>query len=36
MNIQKLETVGLDIADNLKEGKVVIDVFTTWCGPCTC
>ena len=34
MNIEKLEEVDLDISDELKEGKVIIDVYTDWCGPC--
>ncbi|TFF97980.1 MAG: thiol reductase thioredoxin [Promethearchaeota archaeon] len=34
MNIEKLEEVNLDISDDLKEGKVIIDVYTDWCGPC--
>jgi thioredoxin 1 len=34
MNIEKLEEVDLDISDDLKEGKVIIDVYTDWCGPC--
>jgi thiol-disulfide isomerase/thioredoxin len=34
MNIEKLEEVDIEIPDRLKEGKVVIDVYTEWCGPC--
>jgi thioredoxin 1 len=34
MNIEKLQEVDLDISDDLKEGKVIIDVYTDWCGPC--
>lgn len=33
-NIEDLKEYGLTITDELKQGKVVIDVFTVWCGPC--
>ena len=31
MNIEELKSVGIDAP---KEGKLLIDVFTNWCGPC--
>jgi len=31
MNIEELKSVGID---GPKEGKLLIDVYTTWCGPC--
>ncbi|MHA1804799.1 MAG: thioredoxin family protein [Promethearchaeota archaeon] len=34
MDIEELKDVGLEITDDLKDGKVIIDVYTTWCGPC--
>ena len=33
-NIEELNEFGLDITEDLKEGKVIVDVYTTWCGPC--
>ena len=34
INIEELKEYGLDISDDMKKGKVIIDVYTTWCGPC--
>ena len=31
MNVEELKSVGIDGSRN---GKLIIDVFTTWCGPC--
>ncbi|MFX1275465.1 MAG: thioredoxin family protein [Promethearchaeota archaeon] len=31
MNIEELKKVGID---GPQEGKLIIDVYTTWCGPC--
>ena len=31
MNIEELKSVGIDGPRN---GKLLIDVYTTWCGPC--
>ncbi|MFX0024045.1 MAG: thioredoxin family protein [Candidatus Hermodarchaeota archaeon] len=33
-NIEELKKFGLDITEDLKQGKVILDIFTTWCGPC--
>jgi thioredoxin 1 len=32
--IEELKDFGIEIADNMKEGHVIIDVYTNWCGPC--
>ncbi|MHA1107290.1 MAG: thioredoxin family protein [Promethearchaeota archaeon] len=34
MNIEELKEFGLAISDNMNQGKVIIDVYTEWCGPC--
>ena len=34
INIEELKDYGLEITDKMKKGKVIIDVYTTWCGPC--
>jgi len=34
INIEELKEFGLDVPDTMKEGKVILDVYTTWCGPC--
>ena len=31
MHISELKSVGIDAPS---EGKLLIDIFTTWCGPC--
>lgn len=31
MNIEELKSIGID---GPKNGKLLIDVYTTWCGPC--
>ncbi|MFW9897297.1 MAG: thioredoxin family protein [Candidatus Thorarchaeota archaeon] len=33
-NIEELTEFGLQITDDLKQGKVILDVYTEWCGPC--
>ena len=33
-NIEKLKEFGFEITEEMKQGKVIIDVYTTWCGPC--
>jgi len=33
-NIEELKKFGLDITEDMKQGKVILDIFTTWCGPC--
>jgi thioredoxin 1 len=34
LNIEELKEYGLDISDEMKQGKVIIDIYTVWCGPC--
>lgn len=34
LNIDELKEFGLQISEEMKQGKVVIDVYTVWCGPC--
>jgi len=33
-NIEELKEFGIEITENMKQGKVIVDVYTTWCGPC--
>ncbi|MFX0038221.1 MAG: thioredoxin family protein [Promethearchaeota archaeon] len=33
-NIEELKKFGLNITENMKQGKVILDIYTTWCGPC--
>ncbi|UCC18749.1 MAG: thioredoxin family protein [Promethearchaeota archaeon] len=33
-NIEELRKFGLNITEDMKQGKVIVDVYTTWCGPC--
>ncbi|MEJ2250429.1 MAG: thioredoxin family protein [Candidatus Lokiarchaeota archaeon] len=32
--IDELEQFGIDVDDSHKDGILIIDVFTVWCGPC--
>lgn len=34
MNIEELKEFGLEVSEEMKQGKVIIDVYTVWCGPC--
>ncbi len=36
MNIDNLKDVGIEITEDMKKGKLVIDIYTVWCGPCKC
>jgi thioredoxin 1 len=33
-NIEELKKFGLNITEDMKQGKVILDIYTTWCGPC--
>ncbi|MBY9003344.1 MAG: thioredoxin [Candidatus Lokiarchaeota archaeon] len=33
-SIEELKEFGLVISDDMNQGKVIIDVYTNWCGPC--
>jgi len=33
-NIEELKKFGLEITEEMKQGKVILDIYTTWCGPC--
>jgi thioredoxin 1 len=32
--IEELKKFGLEITEDMKKGKVILDIYTTWCGPC--
>ena len=34
MNIEKLSEFGIEISEEVKQGKTILDVYTDWCGPC--
>ncbi|MHA1669624.1 MAG: thioredoxin family protein [Promethearchaeota archaeon] len=34
MNIEDLREFGIIISNEMNQGKVIIDVYTNWCGPC--
>ncbi len=33
-NIEELKKFGFDITEDMKKGTVIVDIYTTWCGPC--
>ncbi len=33
-SIEDLKDFGIEITEDMKEGHVIIDIFTQWCGPC--
>ena len=33
-NIEELKNYGLDITESMKHGKLIVDIYTVWCGPC--
>ncbi|MFX0001411.1 MAG: thioredoxin family protein [Candidatus Hodarchaeota archaeon] len=33
-SIEELKDFGINITEEMKQGKVILDVYTTWCGPC--
>ncbi|MFW9970452.1 MAG: thioredoxin family protein [Candidatus Odinarchaeota archaeon] len=32
--IEELKKYGIDITEDMKQGRVILDIYTTWCGPC--
>ncbi|MFX0026018.1 MAG: thioredoxin family protein [Candidatus Hermodarchaeota archaeon] len=33
-NIEELKNYGLDITEDMKQGILICDIYTVWCGPC--
>lgn len=33
-NIEELKNYGLDITEDMKQGVLICDIYTVWCGPC--
>lgn len=33
-SIEELKDYGLTISDDMNQGKLIIDIYTNWCGPC--
>ncbi len=33
-NIEELKNFGLDITEDMKQGVLICDIYTVWCGPC--
>lgn len=33
-NIEDLKNYGLDITEDMKQGVLICDIYTVWCGPC--
>lgn len=33
-NIEELKNYGLDVTEDMKQGVLICDIYTVWCGPC--
>jgi len=33
-NIEDLKKFGIEVTEDMKQGILICDIYTVWCGPC--